>query len=56
MQNLIFLRDFMEYLPRNLLSFELDLSYNSLGYNKEYMKYLRDGMKWLPNNLQVLNV
>lgn len=49
-----YLAEGIKQLPRNLLNFELNLSYNNLGNNVENMKYLGNGLKQLPSNLKGL--
>lgn len=46
----------MKILPKSLQNLYLDLSYNNLGNKADDWKYLRDLIKYLPNNLLSFNL
>lgn len=46
----------MKQLPKNLQTFILDLQYNDLEGNSEQMNWLGEGLKYLPNNLKILEL
>lgn len=49
--NMKYLREVLQKLPNYLQNLHINLYSKDLGRNKENMLLLRDGLKYLPNNL-----